>query len=274
MSFAAYILSYADDDPAKRAARFKVHNEQLDEWIMRSRIPLHVLAMNYQPGDYRMNPRIIYHDLSPRRTSEARHAAFDLFYGGKAEWGIIMDNDATLYGQAQHNSSYGLIDQMSRQLSEYRDIGLFSPVNPQKTPFTALLASPVHQANHVFTRNMDLKGSMVLVRNFRAAREAEVWPDTTYDWCEDGKLAMDAVALGHSVMRCENIVLRERGLGSSSFGAGAIDRKPFMQAANMRMVQEFGSPLRMSQRYPHLLDRRAWLKATWKGATRKVVAKP
>ncbi len=273
MAFVAYIISFADDDPVKRTARFVVHNEQLDQWLEHTSVPINVLAMNYSMADYRPNPRVNYHTIRPCKTSEARREAFRLFYETEAEWGIIMDNDATLYCNQQHNSAYGLIAEMSKNLAAYRSLGLFFPVNPAKSPFTKLLADQVHQENHVFTRNMDLKGSMVFVRNFRAAGEALVWPDTSYEWCEDGKLAMDAVALGHSVMRSENIVLRESGLKSSSFGTETVDRKPFMQAANVRMVRQFGYPLCMSSKWPHLLDRKAWLTLLWSGEKRLIVKK-
>lgn len=273
MAFAAYVISFADDDPVNRVGRFAVHNDQLDQWLTHTSIPINVIAMNYREEDRRIDPRITYHDLAPRKTSEARYEAFRLFYESGAEWGIIMDNDATLYRDVQHNSAYGLIAEMSKNLAAYRSLGLFFPVNPAKTPFTKLLADPVHQENHVFTRNMDLKGSMVFARNFRLAGEPEVWPDTTYDWCEDGKLALDAVARGHTVMRSENIVLREAGSKSSSFAAAKVDRKPFMQAANMRMVQEYGYPLRMDTTAPHLLDRKAWLTLVWNGEKRLVVPK-
>jgi len=273
MTFAAFIISFADDELERRAARFVVHNEQLDEWLAHTSIPINIIAMNYREGDRRVDPRITYHDIGPRKTSEARYEAFRIFYESDVEWGIIMDNDATLYRSLQHNSAYGLIAEMSRNLGAYRSLGLFFPLNPAKSPFTKLLADQMHQDNHVFTRNMDLKGSMVFVRNFRAAAEAEVWPDVSYDWCEDGKLAMDAVMLGHSVMRSENIVLRESGLKSSSFGTSTVDRKPFMRAANARMVHEFGFPLCLSNRFPHLLDRRSWLTLVWNGARQLIVPK-
>ncbi|WP_179044984.1 hypothetical protein [Sphingobium lactosutens] len=274
LAFAAFIISHADADPDRRAARFAVHNEQIDEWLAHTNIPIHIVSMNYQKGDYRTDPRITYHDISARKTSAARHEAFKLFYGSEAEWGVIMDNDAMLYHAPQHNSAYGLIREMEQQLASYSGLGMFVPIDPRKMPFTQKLASDAFQSNHIFVRHMDVKGSMIFVRNFRRAGQTEIYPDTTYDWCEDGKLAMDAVAVGHSVMRCENIVLKEKGLASSAFGAADVDRKPFMQAANERMVQEFGPPLEMKASKPHLLERRYWLTQVWKGPTQLIVPKP
>lgn len=274
MTFAAYIISYADADAKKKAARFTIHNAQLDEWLIHTTIPITVISMGYKPADYRSDARITYQDIEPCKTAEARHHAFSLFYSSEHPWGIVMDNDAMLYHAVQHNSGYRLIKEMSSQINRYDDLGLLVPINPSKSPFTKMLADDLHQANHVFKRHMDVKGSMIFVRNFRLYGQTEVYPDRSYDWCEDGKLAMDAVKAGHRVMRCENIVLKEKGASSSSFGNATVDRKPFMRAANERMVRELGGPLKMSSKSPHLLDRKEWLSHNWRGITALTVPKP
>ncbi|MGA1852637.1 hypothetical protein VH570_17530 [Sphingobium sp. HT1-2] len=273
MTFAAFIISFADSDPVKRKARFAVHNSQLDEWLEHTDININVLSMGYREGDYYEDTRVIYHDLAERKASEARYAAFELFYQSDADWGIIMDNDATLYHDEQHNSAYKLIHEMDQQLPKYDSISMFVPIDPRKEPFSKRLARPFYKNNHAFFRHMDVKGSMVFVRNLRKSGEKEIFPDKTYDWCEDGKLAMDAVAAGHRVMQSSNAVLKEKGLSSSAFGDADVDRKPFMKLANERMVLEFGPPLSMSEKKPHLLDRRKWLEENWKGLDHLFVPK-
>lgn len=264
MSFGAFIISFADKDPAKRAARFEVHNIQLDDWLAKTDINIHVVAMNYEEADFRQDPRIIYHVTEPRKCSAARHEAFRLFYETDYDWGVIMDNDAMLYSAPQHNSSYNIIEEMRDHLEDYRELGIFFPINPAKSPFTALLADDLHQSSHVFRRNMDLKGSLMFVKNFAKLGLPCPYPDPAFDWCEDGKLAYDTVAMGYTVMVCENLVLKEMGLNSSSFATAEIDRKPFMKEANERIVAQTPG-LNMKPGDSHLIDYKKWVKANWKG---------
>jgi len=268
MSFGAYIISFADKDEAKRQARFEVHNTQLDDWLANTDINIHVVAMNYEDADFRQDTRIIYHVTEPRKCSAARHEAFRLFYESDDDWGVIMDNDAMLYNAPQHNSSYRIIEEMRDHLSDYKELGIFFPINPAKSPFTDLLADHEHQTRHVFRRNMDLKGSLMFVKNFAKQGLTCPYPDPEFDWCEDGKLALDTVRLGHTVMVCENLVLKEMGLSSSSFATAEIDRKPFMKAANQAIVEKFNDPLlTMKPNDSHLLDSKKWVKNRWNGPT-------
>lgn len=272
MSFGAYIISFADNDPEKRKARFEVHNTQLNEWLEHTDINIHVVAMNYQPGDHHSDPRVIYHDTAPRKCSAARHEAFRLFYESDYDWGVIMDNDAMLYSAPQHNSSYKIIEEMRDHLEDYKELGIFFPINPAKSPFTALLADEDHQKRHVFKRNMDLKGSLMFVKNFAKLGLSCPYPDPEFDWCEDGKLALDTVDMGYTVMVCENLVLKEMGLSSSSFATAEIDRKPFMKAANENIVKKFDDPLlTMKPNDSHLLDSKKWVEKRW-GAKRKFLS--
>lgn len=275
-AFALYIVSFLDtQDAAKRAARLAVHNEQLDNWLAHSTMPIHVVAMNYHDEDKRHHPRITYLDREALPTAAARTVAFEHFYASDAEWMVMADNDSWLYRDAQHNSAYQLFDEMAAQLERYRRIGVFFPINPQKSPFTELLADDLHSTNHVFRTAMDLKGSLFCVRNFRKAGEAELWPDTRFTWCEDGKLAFDAVALGHPVMRCENIVLLEKGLGSSSYAGVDVDRKPMMREANLRIAEQYhhtGLEMQTGDR-AHLLDYDKWVRRNIMGSKSLVVPK-
>lgn len=276
MTFTAYIVSYLDPkDEDKRAARLAVHNEQLDQWLTNTDMTVHVVSMNYREDDYRRDERVVYLDSEPLRTAAARRVAFQHFYDSDTEWAVMMDNDSWLYSETQHNSGYQLFREMSEQIDRYRGIGMFFPINPQKSPFTELLADEAHTQNHVFKVAMDLKGSLFCVRNFRAAGQPCVWPDTSYTWQEDTKLAFDAVALGHRVMRCENIVLLEKGLSSSSFGDVTVDRKPFMREANARIAGEYWSTgLEMDTGdKDHLLDYQKWVARNLKGSRSVVVPK-
>ena len=197
MSFEIYIISYLDDDAAKRTDRLRVHNDQLDCWLNHTNLKINVYAMNYSDQDFRTEDRITYKILTPRRANPARLEAFKDFYASDAHWGIMMDNDASLYSASHHNSSYKLFEEMSSHIEDYKTIGVFQPINPGKQPFNHFINDDVHTHNHVFARNMDLKGSMMIVRNFRKYNQPEVWPDPSYIYGDDTKIAMDAVRLGH-----------------------------------------------------------------------------
>lgn len=275
-AFALYIVSHLDaSDAAKREARLAVHNEQLDNWLANTELPIFVVAMNYDEADKRLDPRITYLDRPSLPTAAARRVAFEHFYASDTAWMIMADNDSWLYSAAQHNSGYQLFSEMAQQLDRYTGVGVFFPINPQKSPFTELLADDAHTHNHVFKTAMDLKGSLFCVRNFRLAGEALLWPDTSFTWCEDGKLAFDAVALGHRVMRCENIVLLEKGLASSSYAGVAVDRKPMMREANQRIAAQYHSTgLEMQTGSgSHLLDYDKWVKRNLQGGRTVMVPK-
>lgn len=279
--FAAYIVSFLPrDNDELRRARLATHQRQLQWWMDRTDVPITVIAMNYDDLDYlsgwQTSDRITYVSTEPLKLAPARRRCFDLFYASQHEWGIMMDDDAILYDKPHHNSGPLLFSEMAAHLQDYRTIGAFFPINPQKIGFNPLWAkNPQVVENHVFNRNLDLKGSMFFVRNFRLHGQQEVFPDETFDWQEDTKFAIDMVAAGHHVQQCYNIILNELSGKASHFSAQAAARKPRMEAGNERIVAQYAHlGLHMgADDERHLLIKREFMRRCWSGGTKLIVPK-
>jgi hypothetical protein len=279
--FAAYIVSFLPrDNDELRRSRLAVHQRQLDWWMEKTDVPIYVIAMNYDSLDFlsgwEMGDRVHYVVSEPLKLAPARRKCFDLFYASQHEWGIMMDDDAILYDKDHHNSGPRLLSEMATHLQDYRTIGAFFPINPQKIGFNPLWAkNPQVSDSHVFNRNLDLKGSMFFVRNFRLHGQQEVFPDETFDWQEDTKFAIDMVAAGHHVQQCYNIILNELSGKASHFSAEAAARRPKMEAGNRRIAEQYaGLDLHMGEGdESHLLIKRDFMKRCWRGGTKLIVPK-
>lgn len=260
-SFAAFIISYLDDNPEKRARRLAVHNEQLDQWITNTHLPIFVISMNYQPQDYYQSPRITYINSPPIPANAARKMAFELFYDTNFEWAVMIDNDSWLYSDAHHGSGWKIFDQMNWQIHEFKRLGVFFPLNPQKMPFSQELSKPIYQDYLVFKKALDLKGSMFFVRNFVKAGQTPVYPDPLMGYSDDVLLAFDTIAAGYGVYRCNNIILNEKTANSSSFAEAHTDRKPLMLEGNLEIIKRYPGLELIKE--SHLLDYRKWINRTF-----------
>lgn len=254
------------DDPVKRADRVAAHHTQLTEWLTKTQADIHVIAMNYQPADFIHNPRIHYHERPRMTANNARMLAFQEFYKSNYHWGIMMDNDAMLYDQPQHNSSYQLLQEMEANGFEfYSELDIFTPIVPMWSPFRKLLADQKHQDNHVFKfNNGALKGSLFFIKNFRKYGQTEIYPDLNFDHCDDNKLALDAWMAGKSLMRCENIVLKELGNASTSFGGdGQAERNKNIVEADKHIQKEYAEHGLKMKKTGFGLDKSTFLKMTY-----------
>ncbi len=162
-------------------------------------------------------------------------------------------------------------------ISAYDGVDLFAPIYGRKAPFNDELnglGNP-YADNHVFKKNTDLKGSMIVVRNFAKEGKALLLPDPNFR-ChgEDTYLTLKAVSMGYSPMTSWNMVLEELS-GESTFAATDDDRTEKMREGHERLVAEFGHlGLRMKPN-SHALDKQPFEKQFLTGNSKQVsVPKP
>lgn len=267
MSFAAYISSFLPvDNQELRDSRSAITKRQIQWWLDKTEVPIHVVSMNYELSDYlSANSRLTYHDNPPLKLTPARRVGFEMFYESDYDFGIMMDDDAILYDKPQHNLGPKLFDEMADQIHAYTNVDVFFPINPQKIGFNPIWnKNPAkYLDNHVFKRSMDLKGSMFVVRNFRKYGKTEVFPDLEFNWQEDTKFAIDCVAAGHTVLQSHNLVLHELSGKASHFAAAADLRIPRMLDGNTRIAQQYKHLGLRMQADSHLLDRSDFMRTCW-----------
>lgn len=279
MSFAAYIASFLPlDNQELRDSRSAITKRQIQWWLEHTEVPINVIAMNYADEDFfEINPRLTYWIREPMKLTPARTEGFKLFYESQYDFGIMMDDDAILYNKPQHNSGAKLFAEMSEQIQKYTGVDVFFPINPQKIGFNPIWNKNPEKYlnNHVFKRNLDLKGSMFVVRNFRKYKMTEVLPDLDFNWQEDTKFAIDCVAAGHTVLQSHNIVLHELSGKASHFAAAASLRLPRMLDGNTRIARQYAEQGLRMKGETHLLDKSEFLRNTWTTKpTEFVVPKP
>lgn len=277
MSFAAYIVSFLPlDDQELRESRSRITRRQIQWWLDQTSIPVNVIAMNYGDEDYLTeHPRLHYHKNPPMKLTPARTVGFELFYGSDYDFGIMMDDDAILYDKSHHNSGPKFFEEMAEQIHKYGEIDVFFPINPQKIGFNPIWdKNPERfEDNHVFKRNMDLKGSMFVVRNFRKYNRTPVYPDKDFNWQEDTKFAIDCVAAGYTVFQSHNIILNELSGKASHFAAQSSLRIPRMLEGNTRIAQQYTDMGLRMDGDSHLLDKSEFLKLTWGSKPTKIVVR-
>lgn len=267
MSFAAYLVSFLPlDNDSLRESRSEITKRQIGWWLEKTSLDIHVISMNYREEDFLPdNSRLIYHNTSPKKLAPARLVGFELFYASDYDFGIMMDDDAILYDKEHHNSGPKLFEEMDAQLDQYRALDVFFPINPQKVGFNPIWEKDpiLYRDNHVFKRNLDLKGSMFVVRNFRKYETTEVYPDIEFNWQEDTKFALDCLAAGKTVMQCHNIVLNELSGSASHFSADASSRIPKMKAGNEKIAAQYEHLGLTMIPDSHLLEKSEFIKRTW-----------
>jgi len=276
-----YIYSFLTrEDLQKRSDRLAVHHNQVDWFVANTAIHLFIIAMNYDPEDFQQQHvdagRVTYLERPPLKLTAARLVGFEHFYASDADWAVMLDNDSTLYSNEQHNSGAKIFEEMEKQIRCYDKLDLFYPLNPQVVGFNAIYDEDRHLFDnyHVFIRGAAMKGSMYFMRNFRKAGEREIWPDVSYDFMEDNKLAIDAIAKGKRVFQCPNILLKEDGLSSSSFATDNEVRKANMLEPVKKLVEEYGHlGLQVKPGKPHNLEYKYFYNTCWQRPKREVIAK-
>lgn len=284
--FAAFICSYMPDDAVHASMRQGNLVRQLAWWRRMTDMPVSVIASNWQDRRLELcdelqriqerGGKIIRTPAQPLIAN--RIHALQALYASGADWGVIMDDDAVLYDSPAHNSGAAFFAEMALNGTEaYSEVDVFFPINPQKIGFNPIWRKDpiLFRDNHVFVRNHDLKGSLFVVRNFPKFGRPPVYPPADFLLHgEDILFAVEALANGCTVMRCNNTVLKEFS-SVSHFGA---DRVANMRVGVERMVELYGNHgLRRSsvKGRGHLLDRTELVRRSGRNHPKQiVVAKP
>lgn len=266
-------------DNALHQKRRTLHDQQLDEWVIHTDIPLVVVAMGYRPDDYRhdLGGRVRYIPLDqPVPVAEARNICLQDFYSSGYRWAAMMDNDATLYHSPTHNSGYGFVAEMTAQIDHYDEIGLFYPINPMQTPYRSRWEDTGYFTNHVFERGFATKGTLVFVRNFPQFGQPPIYQDTSFTFMEDNAFGLAVLAAEHAVFQNWNMVLKELvPAGGLSFFGDAASRPARSLVVNRQMAAKF-QHLGLGLRKGGGLDTRAMVNRCWPKNLRSmlVVNKP
>lgn len=285
-AFGAFITSYLPDDPEHRISRKFDFEWQLEWWRRMTDIPVHVVASNWTDEEIAASKelgQISDHGGSitrvrPRILIENRIDCVNQLYASDFDWGIIMDDDAVLMQAENHNSSYRLFAEMAANgISAYDGVDLFAPIYGRKAPFNSELNGPgnPYADSHVFKKNTDLKGSMIVVRNFAKEGKAPLLPDPNFR-ChgEDTYLTLKAVSMGYSPMTSWNMVLEELS-GESTFAVTDADRTEKMREGHERLVSGFGALGLQVKPGSHALDKSEFEKRLLSGKAKRVsVPKP
>ncbi|PYE45243.1 hypothetical protein DFI02_102687 [Rhizobium sp. PP-F2F-G20b] len=285
-AFGAFITSYLPDDAEHRTDRKFDFEWQLEWWRRMTDIPVHVIASTWTDCEVAASKELaLLSDhgggitrVGPRILIENRVDCLKQLYDSDYDWGIVMDDDAVLMQAENHNSSYRLFAEMAANGKDaYDGVDVFAPIYGRKVPFNEKLNAPEnpYKSHHVFKKNTDLKGSMIVVRNFAKEGRAPLLPDPSFR-ChgEDTYLVLQALSLGYTTMTSWNMVLEELS-GESTFADSDYDRMEKMREGHERLVETFG-PLDLRMKTgSHSLDKKAFEARCWGGKPRRVeVTKP
>lgn len=290
--FGAYIISFRPEDEEKWQGRRANFLQQLDWWIQRD-VTINLLLSGWSDEDEEAFNRdgngildeikARFDDTAIRRVAGQplilnRIDCLERFYSSTHDWGIMMDDDAILETKYYAEDRVSFFEEMARNKPEkYGDVDVFYPFWDKKWPRhpNFFWKDVAYKGNHIFHRDPNLKGSMFVVRNFRKEKRIEVFPDASYlIHGEDTLFATEAMAQGHTVMMCSNIILRELE------GPSYFDEQ---RKANMRIAAE-----RIACMYQHLdlrmmnsldpnnktLNRRKFFKRCWHKPKSQTVPKP
>ncbi|MBR7651985.1 hypothetical protein NO134_19145 [Ochrobactrum sp. BD22] len=285
-AFGAFITSYLPSDPEQRESRKFDLEWQLEWWRRMTDIPVHIIASNWSDEDVAASKELgllaghggNISRVGPRILIENRIDCFNQLYMSAFDWGIMMDDDAVLMQAENHNSSYRLFSEMAENgVTAYDGVDVFAPIYSRKVPFNKELngdGNP-YTANHVFKKNTDLKGSMIVVRNFRKEGRELLLPDRSFrTHGEDTYLALQAVALGYSTMTSWNMVLEELS-GKSTFADGDDDRTEKMREGHEQLVAKFGQLGLRMKAASHSLYKKEFETRCWGAKAKRIeVPKP
>ncbi|MBP2534865.1 hypothetical protein [Agrobacterium tumefaciens] len=285
-AFGAFITSFLPDDPGHRADRKFDFEWQLEWWRRMTDIPVHVIASNWTDEEVAASNELgllAEHGggitrVGPRILIENRVECLKQLYESDFDWGIVMDDDAVLMQAESHNSSYRLFAEMAAKgKAAYDGVDVFAPIYGRKVPFNGELNGPgnPYASNHVFKKNADLKGSMIVVRNFVKEGRKPLLSDPSFR-ChgEDTYLVLQALSLGYSTMTSWNMVLEELS-GESTFADSDDDRTEKMREGHELLVEKFGELGLRMKTGSHTLDKKGFETRCWGEKSKRIeVPKP
>ncbi|WP_284759236.1 hypothetical protein [Agrobacterium sp. fls2-241-TYG-188a] len=274
-AFGAFITSYLPDDAAHREDRKFDFEWQLEWWRRMTDIPVHVAASNWTDEEIATSKELGL--LSEhgggiirqpgQSIARNRNLCLSRLYKSDFDWGIVMDDDAVLMQGENHNSSYRLFAEMAANgKSAYDGVDLFQPIFGRQTSFNkkySAIDAP-YAANHVFKKSTNLKGTMIVVRNFaQEGRDPLFLPEEFEFVGEDTYLTLQAISKGYAPMTCWNIILDELG-GESHFAMTDTKRIEQMREGHRKLVEIFGQDgLRMNSDSSHKLDKSDFTGKFW-----------
>lgn len=284
-AFGAFVTSYLPEEAAHKKSRMLDLSWQLEWWRRMTDIPVHVVASNWTDDDIagvselgRLTERGGRILRQPARSiAENRNLCLSELYASDFDWGIVMDDDAVLGAKSNHGSSYRLFAEMAANgKSAYEGIDLFQPIFGRQVPFNKKYQADgnLYADNHVFERSTNLKGTMVVVRNFVKEGREPLFLPTDFEFVgEDTYLTCEAISHGYAPMTCWNIVLEELG-GESFFAMSDAERTEKMRQGHERLVEIFGQHgLRMSDDGTHKLKKNDFINKFW-GEKKRSIAVP
>ncbi|WP_312361264.1 hypothetical protein [Agrobacterium sp.] len=285
-AFGAFITSFLPDDAKHRADRKFDFEWQLEWWRCMTDIPVHVIASNWTDEEVVASKELgllSEHGggitrVGPRILIENRIDCLKQLYASDFDWGIIMDDDAVLMQAESHNSSYRLFAEMAASgKNAYNGVDVFAPIYGRKAPFSKELNAPgnPYANNHVFKKSTDLKGSMIVVRNFEKEGRKPLLPDPSFrTHGEDTYLVLQAVSLGYSTMTSWNMVLEELS-GESTFANGDDDRTEKMRQGHELLVKKFGQLGLRMKAGSHTLEKKEFEIRCWGEKSKRIeIPKP
>ncbi|WP_412063861.1 hypothetical protein [Rhizobium sp. SYY.PMSO] len=274
-AFGAFITSYLPDEAEHRKNRKFDFEWQLEWWRRMTDIPIHVIASNWTDEDVTASKELgllTGHGGSIIRQpaqsiAQNRNLCLSELYASDFDWGIVMDDDAVLMQAENHNSSYRLFAEMAANgKSAYDGVDLFQPIFGRQVPFNKKYsaANNPYADNHVFERSTNLKGTMIVVRNFvKEDREPLFLPEEFGFVGEDTYLTLQAISKGFAPMTCWNLILEELG-GESHFAMSDAERAEKMREGHEKLVELFGQDgLKMSGDGSHKLDKGDFTAKFW-----------
>ncbi len=285
-AFGAFITSCLPDDAEHRADRKFDFEWQLEWWRRMTDISVHVIASNWTDEEVAASNELSLLSkhgggitrVGPRILIENRIDCLKQLYASDFDWGIIMDDDAVLMQAESHNSSYRLFAEMAAKgKAAYEGVDVFAPIYGRKVPFSKELNAPgnPYTNNHVFKKSTDLKGSMIVVRNFEKEGRKALLPDSSFrTHGEDTYLVLQAISLGYSTMTSWNMVLEELS-GESTFANGDDDRTEKMRKGHELLVEKFGELGLRMKTGSHTLDKKGFETRCWDEKSKRIeVPKP
>lgn len=284
-AFGAFITSYLPDDANHRNNRKFDFEWQLEWWRRMTDIPVHVIASNWTDEEVAASKEL---GMLPehggsiiRQPAQSiahnRNLCLSELYTSDFDWGIVMDDDAVLMQAENHNSSYRLFAEMAANgKTAYEGVDVFQPIFGRQIPFNKKYRAEnnPYADNHVFERSTNLKGTVIVVRNFaKEGREPLFLPQEFGFIGEDTYLTLEAISKGYAPMTCWNLILEELG-GESHFAMTDAERTEKMRTGHQKLVEVFGPDgLRMSSDGSHKLDKNDFTSKFW-GAKKKTVTVP